>query len=220
MKDHLRRAKAFVSSTLEKALARETDIKTATTTPPEESTPELSGTIRYWGIPVSRTKDTAYLIDISGSMGWDINGNGVTLLDLAKEQLFDVLGNLAESTKFNVILFDGVIEPWEAAPQLATAKNLGRAQKFVRKHGPRGSTNIYDPLELALRNGGIDELYLLSDGHPNTGAYVHPEDITSAVATLNQKNKVKIHTIALGHDSPLLEKLSSDSNGQHRIVCT
>ncbi|MCA8961548.1 MAG: hypothetical protein KDC38_13580, partial [Planctomycetes bacterium] len=75
---------------------------------------------------------------------------------------------------------------------------------------------LYDPIAHLLRYGTIETIVVLSDGEPTAGRYRETEPFLDAIARLNQYSRTKIHCIALGENSTLLERLAADNGGIYR----
>lgn len=181
-----------------------------------------SGTGAFYGIPVLSDR-VIFCLDISGSMEADATGTGTVTdgkkpkknrLDAAVEQLIAVLKTFRKDVKFNVILFDTRIEPWDQELVPATKSNVEKAATHLLMQKPRGGTNIYDTLEKAFEDPNVDTVFLLSDGAPGDGKFVHPDDIVREIRKLNRIRQITIHTISLG-PSPFMKKLAEENGGQY-----
>jgi hypothetical protein len=73
---------------------------------------------------------------------------------------------------------------------------------------------MYEALELALSDSNVEAVFLLSDGAP-TGKYRGTREMLEAVAALNRVRRVRIHCIALGHESALLRDLAKQHDGAY-----
>ena len=74
-------------------------------------------------------------IDVSGSMGININSGGVnmTRLDFVKQQLKDVFcARLTHRQQFTVMRFDNRVYPWSKGLVQATEENLQSAVEHVQ----------------------------------------------------------------------------------------
>jgi uncharacterized protein YegL len=114
-----------------------------------------------------------------------------------------------------------------------------------------GGTNIWDAVELAFKmlelaqskspvnpitidkkanyatsTNGVDTMFLMTDGKPNTGRIDKPEDIIAELKKVNRLRKVTIHTICVGEVPPggaagpdsadpvFLKKIADQNNGE------
>ncbi|GEM_PF-1077892 len=191
--------------------------------PPESETGDAAeeGMTTYYGIPVV-SKRICFLLDISGSMSASAetgesqagDKSQKNRLDVARKELIETIERLAKDVRFNVVLFDDRVEPWEKALVLADDAHKADAKKFLDRQRPRGGTNIFDPLEAALMDKDVDTVFLLSDGAPGSGKFVQAEDILREIRKLNRSRKVVIHTIAIGLDTPLMRELAKQNGGK------
>jgi predicted nucleic acid-binding Zn-ribbon protein len=140
---------------------------------------------RFAGITLTGRR-VLFLVDTSGSMDlvdentkaptkWTDVGNTVARLmrSLPDLENYQVIV-FAEKTSF---LFAGE-EDWldykaQSSPE--------RVRTALAKIAPTGGTNMYAALQLAfrLRAKGMDTIYLFSDGLPNLGEGIRPEEINS-----------------------------------------
>lgn len=87
-------------------------------------------------------REYIFVVDVSGSM------NGFPL-NTAKKLLRNLIGNLKNTDKFNVILFAGGSRVMESSSVPATQKNIRRAIQFIEKQRGGGGTELL----AALRKG-------------------------------------------------------------------
>ncbi len=186
-----------------------------------EEIAQEEGETKYYGIPVV-SKRICFLLDISGSMSAaqpmpgthaENEKNKTTRLDVAKKELADTLDRLPRDVRFNLVFFDDRQEPWEKSLRAGDPAARLEAKKFLDRQVPRGGTNIYDSIELALMDKEVDTLFLLSDGAPGAGKFVQPGDILREVRKLNRSRKVVIHTICIGSASRLMQDLAKQNGG-------
>ena len=93
-----------------------------------------------------------------------------------------------------------------------------KAKDYVSRLGANGATNIYDALELAFEDPDVDTIFFLTDGEPTAGKEVEPTAIREAVKRWNSGRGVRIHTVAVGQNFPLLQGISQDNGGEHRFI--
>ncbi len=192
--------------------------------PQEEGADEIAEAAdktTYYGIPVV-SKRVCFLLDISGSMsaaqpvpGTHLEGEKgkVTRLEVAKQELMQTVNLLGKDVLFNIVMFDDRQEPWQKTLQPADPGRKQEANTFILKQNPRGGTNIYDPLELAMRDDKVDTIFLLSDGQPGSGKFIQPGDILREIRKLNRARKVVIHTICIGTANQFMEDLAKQNGG-------
>ncbi len=93
-----------------------------------------------------------------------------------------------------------------------------KAKEYVQRQGANGATNIYDAFELAFEDPDVDTIFFLTDGQPTAGKETDPTAIREAVRRWNAGRGVRIHTVAVGDNFPLLQWISSDNGGEHRFI--
>jgi len=169
-----------------------------------------AGMTTYHGVPVLSNR-ICFVLDISGSMSEKLGDD--TRLDHAKKELTRVLGALGKDAQADVIFFDDRLEPF--AKQLMPVKpNLPKMLALIQQVKPRGRTNIFDALDLAMQLKDVDTIYFLSDGDPTDGRVIDPSDILREVRRLNRLRQIVIHTVAIP-SSPFLKALAEQNGGQY-----
>lgn len=93
-----------------------------------------------------------------------------------------------------------------------------KAKEYVARQGANGATNIYDAFELAFEDPDVDTIFFLTDGQPTAGKETDPTAIREAVRRWNAGRGIRIHTVAVGDNFPLLQWISSDNGGEHRFI--
>ena len=115
------------------------------------------------GVPA---KTVLILFDTSLSMQWE-------KLERSYRTLETLLRSLKPEDRFNLILFNSQVQPFQPAPVAADSNNLQHALDLVRASRLRGGTNLEKALQEALResgaSGGSPYLVLLSDGGATEG---------------------------------------------------
>jgi HEAT repeat protein len=182
----------------------------------ERDLDDTTGT-SFFGLRIESHRVT-FVIDVSGSMEEKTRGpyagmNGPTRMEAAKAELIKALGGLDPNALFNIIPFSDKARPWEKALQRATPETLERAKEAVNKLIPSGGTNLFGGVQLALRDPDVDTIIVLGDGEPSVGEIIEAAAIRRWVATQNRERGVKIHTVRIGLDLPVLQWLSEDSGG-------
>ncbi|MEM9380435.1 MAG: HEAT repeat domain-containing protein [Planctomycetota bacterium] len=198
--------------------------------PPDAREVVDSGTERTEGRTVARSfyrirvlsERVAFVLDISGSMRTrserSVGTLEVTRMDVAKEELTNVLRNLPDGTLFNVVFFESEIRPLERKLVEMKRSTRARSLRFVNDQYAVGATALYPALELAYDDPLVDTIYLLSDGAPTVGDLTDIEEIRAEVARWNATRNVRIHGIAMGQDSTLLHWLCEDTGGTYSRV--
>ncbi|MBK8976783.1 MAG: VWA domain-containing protein [Planctomycetes bacterium] len=186
--------------------AERVDVERATT----------GSTISYHGIPV-RADRVVFVIDLSGSMGEEIDGE--TKLQRAKDELVAVLKLLQPSQSFDVIGFGTGITTFEPGLVPATAEHVDAAARWIDALKIVGATNVYDALETALRMTGVESVFLLSDGEPSVGRFVAMDEIRRVIRMLNRDARVRINTILVGGGraaQQFMRALAAENDGASR----
>jgi von Willebrand factor type A domain/HEAT repeats len=162
-----------------------------------------------------------FVLDNSGSMRLPVKTTGTvekTRMELAKEQLTEVLRSLPDDTLFNVVFFEQTVKALSRKSLEMNKSNRAKALRFVREQYAVGSTALYPALQLAFADPLIDTVYLLSDGAPTEGEITDIEEIRAEVARWNAARHVKIHGVSMGQDSTLLRWLCEDTGGSYKRV--
>lgn len=174
-------------------------------------------TVSYWNIPVHSDR-VAFVVDMSGSMLKPFGTGNATRLYEAKRQLRNVLAALPAKAKTDIITFEGKPTPLFGKLQALGKKQKKQAEAFLKGLVAKGPTNVHDALARAFENRDVDTIYVLTDGRPSTGPIVDHERLAAEVARWNAARGIRIHTIAIGQKSDLLERLARDSGGEHVVT--
>ena len=204
---------------------------------------------RFAGIAMTGRR-VVFLIDMSGSMKLlDDKTPAPTKWNTVVETVGKVMQSLPELELFQVVIFSrkaeyltlpgGTGASWNAYRGEASIRELATALKAV---DPDGDTNLYEGMDLAfrLRPGGLDTIYLFSDGLPTSGPGLTPEQektvtpsersdrlgkhllrtlrtVWNAPAANRPAGRVKINSIGFFFESPevgaFLWSLSRDNDG-------
>jgi len=146
-----------------------------------------------------------------------------TRMEVAKEELTNVLKSLQEGKVFDIVGFDSVIrdfipdalgkEPEKLEPMTPTIR--ASAQQFVVSLSPAGATYILSALRQAFSYEDVEAIYLLSDGAPTPSSGT-PEEILAWLRQENRLRNVRINTIAFGleeEDKAFLIQLAEENFG-------
>ena len=143
----------------------------------------------------------------------------VVLSKVKSDHASRVLGALPEGVLFNVYTYELDHEAYAKKPEELDAKQAKKALEFVDKQSRRGAKDIWQILETVVSDPGIDTIYLLSSGEPDTGLYVHWSRVTRHLKDLNRFHKVTVHTVAYSDNQwhkDQLEKISEATGGEFR----
>ena len=66
-----------------------------------------------------------------------------------------------------------------------------------------------------MEDSEADTIFVLTDGIPSEGRFRTESEIVKAVRRLNQTRRIAIHTVSVGQDSPLLERLARENGGHY-----
>ena len=115
----------------------------------------------------------------------------------------------------NIVFFGTGAREWRRGLVPLNRTNRRAIKGFLAGIEPEGATDMYDALALALSDAQVEAVYLLSDGAP-TGKHRGYHEMLRAVGDLNHVRRVRIHCIALGHDSRLLRALAEQHEGVYQ----
>jgi predicted nucleic acid-binding Zn-ribbon protein len=148
---------------------------------------------RFAGITLTGRR-VLFLVDVSGSMELvDDRTPDATKWVGVRETLAKIMRSLPDLEKFQVLIFanrvsyllgsDGL---WLDCDSKNSVDRVVRALAAIR---PQGSTNMYDAFETAFRfrAAGLDTIYVLSDGLPNSGP-----GLTAEQQTLKETDRSEI----------------------------
>jgi len=205
----------------------------------EKKTLGVARDLQYFGIEVASNR-IAFLVDASLSMlrvpgekkaatgqgkrgrrkgaGQSPPAGGKRRIDILKEELTRILKKLPGETQINIIYFDNRVISWKKQLHSLRGSGRGEAISFVNGLSCAYGTNIYDSLEMALKDRRVDSIYLLSDGQPVGGKYDRPDDIIREIGAINRIRGAEINCISFGSRSAFLEKLAAGNGGEYRIV--
>jgi hypothetical protein len=174
-------------------------------------------TASYWDLPVQSDR-VVFVVDVSGSMNQPFGTGNATRLDEAKRQLDRVLAALPPKAKANIVAFGTDAQVFAANLQTLDERRRKAASGWVAALEARGATNVHAALQRAFADQEADTIFLLTDGRPSAGAIVAPAALADEVRRWNVGRGLRIHTVALGGRSELLERLAADSGGEHTVA--
>ena len=114
-----------------------------------------------------------------------------------------------------MIVFETDIRLWRKSLTPLGPGARKALEAFLAEQTPKGSTNLFEALEAALRLKGVETIYLLSDGSPTAGRLTDDDEILEAALDLNRETRAAIHCVSLGGDSRLLRRLSEATMGTY-----
>ena len=128
----------------------------------------LGDTVSFAGLPLLSDR-VSFLVDFSGSLWYEREGRPPRKLQV-DALLRAALPRLEETTRFNVIPYTREPHPWREALVPATERNVRAALADFEACTENGSGNVFDAIQLALRDPDVDRLVVLTDGAPTGGA--------------------------------------------------
>ena len=167
--------------------------------------------------PAGRT--VLLLFDNSLSMQWE-------KLERTYAALEAVLRSLKPADRFNVLLFNQTVSPFQPQPVAADPAIVARALDFVRASKLRGGTDLGKALAAALAQSSDDRttLVLLTDGGSDRGETVVASKIAAQYAARWKAAPHPPHTdvLAVGDDAnlTLLRNLSHNSGFLESVLST
>ncbi len=158
----------------------------------------------------------------------DYGNETVTIADITRSELARGIERLDPRARFNVILFDSVVAPWQRGLQSATAGNKRSAAAFARSRSPNGETNFHGALLAALEvdakrpwsspelRNTADTVNFLTDGSPTTGDVTEPEQVARWFGELNRYSRTQLNVFVfgtLGVNESFLRRLAEEGGG-------
>ena len=195
--------------------------------PPPQRVSGLDGgtRARFFDVPVTG-REIAFLIDTSGSMDQAASSGSGTRLDLAKEQLLRAVQSMGNESRAHVITFDAEARIWTRKPLTSSSESIRSLTEILGRWRALGGTNLYEALDQALSlqeqrfgeqvEGGIEEVFLLTDGEPTSGEVTEPQEILDLVRSSNRYRRVRIHAVftGTGKGGEFLQELAAQNEGQ------
>ena len=170
-----------------------------------------AGVVYFYGIQ-SRSKRVVFCIDVSGSMGFPLDGEGGTgdpRIATAKRELNQALAALPEDALFSIVVYNASVDTWKKRMQPATARNKEAARKFVDRLEPRGATNIFDALVTSMELAATakkgddpeaDTIFFMTDGVPTNGKITDPHQILDEVTRRNASLGLVLHVVGVSRE--------------------
>ncbi|MHC4938419.1 MAG: VWA domain-containing protein [Planctomycetota bacterium] len=179
----------------------------------KKDTGETKTVATFYGIPITSNR-VIFVLDRSGSMGQQDRTDPATRLDRAKVELQRAVKGMPKETKANVVFFGTGSFQWRSRMVPLNGTNRRQLDMYLTGVTPAGGTDMYDALAFALQDKEVETIYLLSDGHP-TGRNARMQDMLREIGKLNRVKRVRIHTISLGYESPLLREMAKRNDGTY-----
>ncbi|KFO84765.1 von Willebrand factor A domain-containing protein 3A, partial [Buceros rhinoceros silvestris] len=167
----------------------------------------LSGSRRLFGTILEA--NVCVLIDTSGSMDPYLPHITKELTSLIWEQL------RKNEVRFNLLRFAENTESWKECLVESTDEACHDAVQWMSKFHAHGNTCILMALQKALSFQGVEALYILTDGKPDTSCTL----ILKEIERLRKKRDIRIHTISFSCTDrgakEFLKKLASQTGGRY-----
>lgn len=168
-------------------------------------TEEFKGTetsaskLTFYGLEILEDP-VVFVIDHSKTMeaksDWEfpagVVSQGESKLDVAKWQLKSVLQGMEDGKKFNIVFFDSTTESLRPGLVELDADSRQEAYNFIDSFEPGTGTNTGEAVQSAIALGGLEAIYLLSDGQPDV-----VEVALAQIRNANAVKNVKINTIGV-----------------------
>ncbi len=168
-------------------------------------------------------KTLVILFDTSLSMQWE-------KLERSYQALEALLRTLRPSDRFNLLLFNNQVQPFQAAPITADPASVQRALDFVRFSKLRGGTDLQRGLQAALQQcsvSGVSGAYLvlLSDGGATRGPIQNgtlASWYTETWQRLPETQRPRTYVYGVGDDAnlPLLSVLARQDGLLEHVLST
>ena len=197
--------------------------------PRREVSPVASTRARFFDVPVTG-REIAFLIDTSGSMDQPAttasSKGGTSRLEVAKEQLLRAVQAMGDESRAHVITFDAEARIWTRKPLSSSSESIRSLTEILGRWQALGGTNLYEALDQALAlqeqkfgeqgEGGIEEVFLLTDGEPTSGEVTEPAEILELVRGANRYRRIRIHAVftGTGKGEEFLRQLAEQNEGQ------
>ncbi len=154
---------------------------------------------------ITKGRDWAFVLDMSGSM----SGKYQTLVDGVQR----ALGSLNPEDRFQLILFDNVVEDLTKTWINVSPENVKYWGGKLASTQPRNGTNLYAGLNHALKALDADRtgaIILVTDGEANVGVTEKKKFLK-----LMSGHDVRLFTAVMGNGAnrPLLNAMTEISNG-------
>lgn len=188
--------------------------------PEPEQADEKPPTI-YGSETPSGSRSIFFVLDISGSMGLDLDSEWLDRLGRAKRELTRAIQTLPPAWSFGVIAYDCDVYAWRDTLTAADKANKDSACAWVSGLKPQGATGTGLAVGTALARARDNMLViLLTDGDPNCNsmtmngnvpAEIHRQDIKTANV---QRASINVFGIdAVGVFKDFCVNVASDNNG-------
>lgn len=160
-------------------------------------------------------RELTLVIDRSGSM----NGEKI---EQARQSALQVLESLRMGEAFRILSYSDQVSAFSDGPVIKTPETTAEARAYIRSIQSGGGTNLHGALVEALKSKPASNMLpvvlFLTDGLATVGE-TSESVILDAVRQSNAAKR-RIFAFGVGYDvnSPLLDKMSSESRGKATFV--
>jgi HEAT repeat protein len=158
------------------------------------SAPASGETGVFFGLPID-SDHVVFLIDRGASMANKAPSGKGTKMDEVLEELGRTLQSLPSGTRFNVLSYANNVSAWEKKSKETNEKAIASAIGYLKSQPLLGSKDIWGALQAVIADPDIDTVYLMSDGEPEDGLYVHYNRVVDHIRRINPLRKLVIHTV-------------------------
>jgi Mg-chelatase subunit ChlD len=180
----------------------------------------------------SESDSIYYVLDISGSMDWDVSSyvdlDGSrrmgTRIERAKVELVRSIQQLSRNFRFNIVAYDCGNRRWAPLMVEASPANKASATAWVMALRALGATGTGPAMVVALSEKENLAVVLLTDGAPNCGAgsgsWDAVEDHRRMIRSANSQGAtIDVFGIAAnGEYRAFCQRVAADSGGSYRDV--
>ncbi len=174
---------------------------------------------RFFGIEIFSLR-VVFVIDTSGSMENQSGTDGLSKIDLVKQELIKTIKDLPPKARFAVVTFNSEIKALTKDLIPATPRNKMKAVQAVAGLNAESLTWTQEALEKAFSFQLANTIVLLSDGSPCKGGQILPtQPILDWVERANRFRKVTIQTIGFPQaNTTFLRSLARENGGTYRYA--
>jgi HEAT repeat protein len=171
--------------------------------------------VQYHGLAI-RPGNVLFILDISGSMGFNYTPAGQLFHDYFTNELITTLKNLGGDHRFNIVYFSSGAQAWEKDLIDVNEENIERAIAFVKGLHPGGATNLASAMEFPFKMHEVQQVFLMTDGDPTVGTTLKSA-IVDRIVEQNRTRRIRINTIVAGDvDGNFLAEIAA-LNGGHSV---
>ena len=137
----------------------------------------------------------------------------------AKDSLYEALERLKPSDRFNIIDFDSGFEPLFDSAKMANQSHMNEAKRFIRKIDADGGTEMFKPIDFALKSRDSEsskflrQIVFITDGQSG-----NEEAIFNNVSYNIRKDRFFTIGIGSAPNSYLLTKLADFGRGAFTYI--